>query len=126
MPSLTTDPVIRDAIKLRDGLRECAREWRYYVQMHARSDAAKRMGEHDAKISERAAAMLEKFGIEVSRLRQAIGCFGDGRMSRPSFGSSLIRGMTIRPRCRRPHYHRQGRRCLTGSTAQPMALSMMS
>ena len=83
MPSLTTDPVIRDAIKLRDGLIECAREWRYYVQMHARTDAAKRMGEHDAQISERAAAMLEKLGIEIDRLRQAIGCFSDGRMSRP-------------------------------------------
>ena len=82
MPSLTTDPVIRDAIKLRDALIECAREWRYYVQMHARTDAAKRMGEHDAKISEQAAAMLEKLGIEVDRLRQSIGCFGDGRMSR--------------------------------------------
>ena len=44
MPSLTTDPVIRDAIKLRDGLLECAGVPRYYVQMHARADAAKRMG----------------------------------------------------------------------------------
>lgn len=82
MPALTTDPVIRDAIKLRDGLIECAREWRHYVQMHARTDAAKRLGEHDAQISERAAAMLEKLGTEVDRLRQAIGCFGDGRASR--------------------------------------------
>ena len=37
--------------------------------------------EHDAQISERAAAMLEKLGTEVDRLRQSIGCFGYGRLS---------------------------------------------
>lgn len=67
MVSLTTDPVIADAITLRERLERCAKEFRIHGQM-SRTDAGKTMAEFDAKSCEAAAEMLEKLGTEVTRL----------------------------------------------------------
>lgn len=79
--SQATDPVIRDAIKLRDGLLECAREFRVYGGK-SRHASGRELAEMDAKVCENAAVMLQKLGTEVTRLRLCIGHFDYGRMDR--------------------------------------------
>ena len=76
-----TDPVIAEAIKLRDKLLECAKEFRHHGVM-ARTDAGKKMAEFDALICEASAEMMAKLGTEVTRLRLGIQHFDHGRMDR--------------------------------------------
>lgn len=71
-----TDPVIRDAIKLRDRLRDVAKELRM------RRDGNVECNEMDAQSCDDSADMLQKLGTEVSRLREGIGHFKYGQMSR--------------------------------------------
>ena len=71
-----TDVVIKDAIKLRDRLLDVAKELRY------RRDGNLELNERDAKSCDDAAAMLQKLGTEVTRLREGIGCFKYGRLNR--------------------------------------------
>jgi hypothetical protein len=79
--ALATDPVIRAAIKIRNRLVDCAKEFRIHGRM-ARKPAGVEMAEHDAKACDEAAAMLQKLGTEVTRLRLSIQHFNAGRMSR--------------------------------------------
>lgn len=75
-----TDPVIKKAIAMRDGLVAAAREFR---RIGKRSDhaATKELMEMDAVNCENAAEMLEKLGTEVDRLRLGIGIRHYGRLS---------------------------------------------
>lgn len=75
---MMTDPVISDAIKLRDALHECAKEFRVYRDVRS-NVSGKTLAEYDARICQAAARMLEKLGTEVTRLRETIGCFHYGR-----------------------------------------------
>lgn len=75
-----TDPVIRDAIKVRDRLHEVAKELRIVRDLR-RNESGRVMAEYDARTCQTAALMLEKLGIEVDRLRQTIGCYRYGRAS---------------------------------------------
>ena len=75
-----TDPVIRDAIKLRDRLVECAKEFRI-LGKRAKTPAGASWA-IDANACDQAAAMLQKLGTEVTRLRLTIQHFDAGRMSR--------------------------------------------
>ena len=74
--SSSDDPVIAEAIKIRDNVRSAAKEFRY------RRDGNKELNEMDAKACEDAAVMLQKLGTEVTRLRLAIGHYKYGMMSR--------------------------------------------
>lgn len=76
-----TDPVIKLAIKQRDGLLDCAKEFRRQGSI-AQRNSARELAELDARACEDAAAMLKKLGTEVTRLRLTIGHFGCGRMNR--------------------------------------------
>lgn len=76
-----TDPVIKDAINLRDRLRDCAKEFRIHRQL-LRHSSGKEMAEHDAKTCDDAAAMLQTLGTEITRLRLTIQHFAAGTMSR--------------------------------------------
>ena len=78
---MSDDAVMRKAIKQRDLLLECAREFRHYGAM-ARTNTGREMAERDAKACEDAAEMMAKLGTEVTRLRQGIGCFFCGRLDR--------------------------------------------
>ena len=72
------DCVIKDAIKLRSRLLDVAKELRI------RRDGNLELNEMDAKSCDDSAAMLRKLGTEVTRLREGIGCFKYGRLSRIS------------------------------------------
>jgi hypothetical protein len=75
------DPIIAQATKLRDGLLSAAKEFRYIGARSTRA-ATQELTEHDAKTCEDAAKMLRKLGIEVTRLRLAIGHYSYGKLSR--------------------------------------------
>lgn len=75
------DPVIDQAIKLRDRLLDVAKELRIAARS-AKTDAGRQCADMDAKTCDDAAAMLQKLGTEVTRLRQGIGCFHYGRIDR--------------------------------------------
>ncbi len=78
---MSDDPVIALAIKQRDCLLDCAKEFRIHGNM-AKTVSAKKLAEFDAAVCEDAAKMLEKLGTEISRLRLAIQHFDHGRMGR--------------------------------------------
>ncbi len=71
-----TDPVIAEAVKIRDRVRSAGQEFR------RRTDGLRELNEIDAKSCDEAADMLQKLGTEVTRLRLAIGCYRDYRMNR--------------------------------------------
>lgn len=76
-----TDPVIQEAIKLRDRLKDAAKEFRI-LEKRATHKATKKMAGRDAEACEESALMLQKLGTEVTRLREGIGCFKYGQLSR--------------------------------------------
>ena len=76
-----SDQVIKRSIWLRDQLLQCAKEFGYISEKTAHA-SAKRMAAHDKSTCEEAAAMIEKLGTEVTRLRLCIQHFDHGRMSR--------------------------------------------
>jgi len=82
MPTATTDPVIRDAINMRDGLLHIAKEFRMQGEDPRVSATRKELAAIDAKYCEDAAEMLQKLGTEVDRLRMGIGGMLDYHMSR--------------------------------------------
>ena len=75
------DTTITQAIKLRDGLLSAASEFRHIGTRSTRSITRKLL-EHDAKVCEDSAKMLQKFSTEVTRLRLGIGHYGYGKLSR--------------------------------------------
>ena len=74
-----TDPVIKDAIKLRDGLLEAAKEFRILAR-RADRQTTRELREFDADCCEAAAKMMAKLGTEVTRLRLGIGHHLSGQM----------------------------------------------
>jgi len=79
--SLTTDPVIRDAIRLRDRLLDVTKEHDYKARAATHKSTIE-CAEMDAQTCRAAAAMLEKLGTEVTRLRLGIGHLHYGMMDR--------------------------------------------
>lgn len=75
------DPVIAEAIKLRDRILACGREFELRKRA-ARRPADAELAEYDFQSCQETAAMLQKLGTEVTRLRLAIQHFDCGRMSR--------------------------------------------
>lgn len=73
---MASEPVIAAAIKLRDRLGDVAKEIGY------RRDGNAELNAMDAKVCADAAAMLEKLGTEVTRLRLGIGHLYYGRLDR--------------------------------------------
>lgn len=76
-----TDLVIATAIKLRDRMVDCAKEFELR-KLTARRPVDVELAEGDAKDCLETAAMLQKLGTEVTRLRLAIQHFDCGRLSR--------------------------------------------
>lgn len=71
---MSGDPVIDEALKIRDRLLNVAKEIGYQHKPGALRD-------FDMKTCKQAAEMLQKLGTEVDRLRMGIGHFHHGRMS---------------------------------------------
>jgi hypothetical protein len=76
-----SDAVITEAIKLRDRILACGREFEIRKRT-ARSPVDAELAEVDFQACQEAAAMLQKLGTEVTRLRLAIQHFDYGRISR--------------------------------------------
>lgn len=69
-----------DAIRLARQLNEIASDQRARAKMV--DGARKELALIDAKTCDDAAALLQKFGTEVTRLRAGIGCYLYGRLER--------------------------------------------
>lgn len=69
------------AIKLRDRLLKTAQELRIDRDM-AKDEARRELREYDATVCDEAARLLQVLGTEVTRLREGVGCYLDGRISR--------------------------------------------
>jgi precorrin-6x reductase len=78
---MDSDQVIERAIKLRDQLLECAKEFDIHALRYTRPGARKAV-ESDAKACREAAEMMAKLGTEVTRLRLGIQHFDHGRIDR--------------------------------------------
>lgn len=78
---MSDDPIIDQAIRLRDGLLSAAKEFRHTgaCSTHA---VTKELTEHDAKTCEDAAKMLRKLCTEITRLRLGIGHYKYGKLAR--------------------------------------------
>ncbi len=83
---MSDDPIIDQAIRLRDGLLGAANEFRHIGGPSANA-VTKELMELDAKTCEDAAKMLQKLGTEVTRLRLGIGHYRYGMVDR----SALVR-----------------------------------
>ncbi len=70
------DGIIQRAVNLRDSLLNFAGE------LGTRHEGNAELNKMDAATCRDAAAMLKTLGTEVIRLREAIGCFEHGRLSR--------------------------------------------
>ena len=70
------DSTMREAIRLRDRLLDVAKELRL------RRDGLPELNKLDAQSCDDSAQMLQKLGTEVTRLREGIGHFEYGMMSR--------------------------------------------
>ena len=77
------EDVTQQAKATADRLRSAATELRIAGQLR-RTPAATELAEMDAKACEDAADLLRKLDTEVFRLREAIGCYDYGRLSRNS------------------------------------------
>lgn len=75
------DQVTQDAIKLQRQLSEIASEFRMFSAL-AVTDVGSEIAKRNAKACDDAAAMLQKLGTEVTRLREGIGCYHYGRLDR--------------------------------------------
>ena len=83
---MSDDPILDQAVKLRDGLLGAANEFRCRGAL-TKSAVTKELSELDAKTCEDAAKMHQKLGTEVTRLRLGIGHYKYGMLDR----SDLIR-----------------------------------
>ncbi len=70
------DPTILSAKCLRDRLLDVGRE------LGQRREGNPELNRMDAATCRDAAAMMKRLGTEVTRLRETIGCFEHGRLSR--------------------------------------------
>ena len=70
------------AIKQRNRLIECAKEFRFHGRKHQKDSPGRNLAELDAQACEEAAKMMQHLGTEVTRLRLGIQHFAAGRMSR--------------------------------------------
>jgi hypothetical protein len=75
---MSPDPVIERAIKLRDRLLDCAKEFDFNALRYMKLGAREAV-EEDAKACREAAEMMAKLGTEVTRLRLGIQHFYYGR-----------------------------------------------
>lgn len=66
-----SDPILREAIRIRTYLESVAKELRYRRE---ESKDKMELNEYDAKTCDQAMTMLQTLGTEVTRLREAIGC----------------------------------------------------
>ena len=71
-----TDPVIAQAIQIRDRLKDVSKE------IGMRQDGNKELNDMDAETCTDAAHMLQKHGTEVTRLREVIGHYRYGMIER--------------------------------------------
>jgi hypothetical protein len=76
-----SDPIIKDAIQIRDHLLDVAKEIRHRKKRETHSSTVNLM-EYDAAYCEAAAAMLQKLGTEITRLRLTIRHFDQNMMDR--------------------------------------------
>ena len=83
---MSDDPILDQAVQLRDDLLRTAKEFRFMGGPLA-SKATKELLALDAKTCDDAAKMLQKLGTEVTRLRLGIGHYKYGMLDR----SDLIR-----------------------------------
>lgn len=71
---------IQDGIAVRDKLLEVAAELELRART-LRSEDARELCEYEAAVVRLGAAAIQKFGTEVTRLREGIGCHHYGRLA---------------------------------------------